>query len=54
MTEPMEAAPANELDTICAPEERRMLVFGGGKMAIAVVEGIVKKGKNITNFNIQC
>jgi len=40
----MEAAPANELDTICAPEERRMLVFGGGKMAIAVVEGIVKKG----------
>ncbi|KAE9550381.1 hypothetical protein FO519_006399 [Halicephalobus sp. NKZ332] len=34
----------SQLDSICPPEERRMLVFGGGKMAIALVEGIVKEG----------
>uniref|UniRef100_A0AC34QI37 Pyrroline-5-carboxylate reductase n=1 Tax=Panagrolaimus sp. JU765 TaxID=591449 RepID=A0AC34QI37_9BILA len=42
--EPMEDAPLSELDSMCRPEERRMLVFGGGKMAISLVEGIVKAG----------
>lgn len=46
VSEPMEAAPISELDSICSPAERRMLVFGGGKMAIALVDGIVKKGSS--------
>uniref|UniRef100_A0AC34FFX9 Pyrroline-5-carboxylate reductase n=1 Tax=Panagrolaimus sp. ES5 TaxID=591445 RepID=A0AC34FFX9_9BILA len=40
----MESNLLTHLDSLCLPSHRRMLVFGGGKMALAIVEGIVKAG----------
>lgn len=41
-TEPMMIT--SQLDSMCTPEERRLLVFGGGKMALALVQGMVNAG----------
>jgi pyrroline-5-carboxylate reductase len=40
----MDSNLLTHLDSLCSPNHRRMLVFGGGKMALAIVEGIVKAG----------
>ena len=44
MTEDAELMDLTQLDSICPVEFRRMLVFGGGKMALAIVEGILRAG----------
>lgn len=50
MSDDAELMDVSHLDSICSVEFRRMLVFGGGKMALAIVEGIIQAGMTFCDF----